>query len=46
MQKISAESENEQRKARETLSAAVAAMKDIYGKTNDVYRDKNLLDLP
>jgi hypothetical protein len=46
LQKISAESEVEQRKAKETLAAAVAAMKDVYAKTNDVYKEKNLLDLP
>ena len=46
LQKIAAESEAEQRKAKETLSAAVSAMKDVYAKTNEVYKEKNILDLP
>lgn len=46
LQKISAESEAEQKKAKETLSLAVAAMKDVYDRTNAIYKEKNLLDLP
>ena len=46
LQKISAENEAEQRLAKETLSLAVSAMKDVYEKTNDIYKEKKILDLP
>ena len=46
LQKIAAESEDEQKKAKDTLTAAVAAMKDVYARTNEVYREKSILDLP
>jgi hypothetical protein len=44
--KIVADSEPEQKIAKETLSSAVAAMKDVYKRTNQIYEEKDLLSLP
>jgi len=46
LSKIAAESEPEQIKAKETLSSAVAAMKDVYKRTDKIFEEKDLLNLP